>query len=697
MSYQVTYTESNNPAKPAITVADGSLNNQTSLTFVGQGYNGFAPEVAKDFLHLLENFSNSTAPSHPVEGQLWYDNTNNVLNVYDGTTWSPSGSLRKALSAPSNAVAGDLWTNTLTSQLYVYSGSNWLLVGPQFSAGTQTGPIVDEIVDINNVTHNVVSFYANNYLVGIISKESFVPKASISGFTTINEGFNLSSVDANNSTAPTRFWGTATSADALLIGNKAISASNFLRGDQPSTANYPISVKSDAGINVGSTLSFNIGVNGNSTVLSSNSNGNSVDFKLNSGGTLNTVLHLAADSKVGIGTNNTSPASTLDVAGLITSSLGLNVTGTTDSSSLGTGSIKTAGGLSVALKTNFGGDVNLNGKLYLTTASGTSAIIPTVTSQYDIGSSANSFRNVYANTFVGSFNGNVTGALTGVVHGSADKLTSATRFYLSGDISSQTLSFDGQGDDPMNFVTTISTNFITGKTAATDSASTDEFLVYRPGTGSVLKMSKDIFLNHVATVPTGSMMPYAGITPPPGYLWCDGSEVEVAKYPALYRVLGNTYKAIALLQGLNTFGLPDLRGRFPLGRDNMNNNISVPYKDGSGTLVTTISSVANRVTDITADTLGTGSGHEATSLTVANIPDHKHNLNSGAAQYYAGGVPGAGADAGAIPGLGLPSSSTGSGLPNSGSVISGTPLGTPFNTMNPYATINYIIFTGVIL
>ena len=50
MTYQVTYTESNNPAKPAIIVQDQSLNNQTSLTFVGQNYNGYAPIVANDFL-----------------------------------------------------------------------------------------------------------------------------------------------------------------------------------------------------------------------------------------------------------------------------------------------------------------------------------------------------------------------------------------------------------------------------------------------------------------------------------------------------------------------------------------------------------------------------------------------------------------------------------------------------------------------
>jgi microcystin-dependent protein len=117
----------------------------------------------------------------------------------------------------------------------------------------------------------------------------------------------------------------------------------------------------------------------------------------------------------------------------------------------------------------------------------------------------------------------------------------------------------------------------------------------------------------------------------------------------------------------------------------------VPVPAGGGS--------ANRVTDIVADTLGAGTGNsgsrEYITLDITNVPDHKHNLNSGNAQYYASGLPGAGTDSAADPGLGMPDSSTGSGLRNSGNMIS-SQTGQPFNAMNPYLTTNYIIFTGVI-
>ena len=164
MTYQVTHTDSTNPLKPPYKVQDGTLNNDTSLQFVGRGYTGFAPIVANDFLHLLENFAYSSPPNNPIEGQIWYDNSSgvNLLKVYDGTNWNEAGSIKKAATAPevSNSVQGDVWVNTATSQLYLFSGSSWLLVGPQFSEGLKTGPVVEIYVDTSNISHSVLSFYA---------------------------------------------------------------------------------------------------------------------------------------------------------------------------------------------------------------------------------------------------------------------------------------------------------------------------------------------------------------------------------------------------------------------------------------------------------------------------------------------------------------------------------------------------------
>ena len=740
MTYQVQFTDSTNPNKPPITVADGTVNtSSTSLGFVGQGYPGYGPIIADDLLHLLENFAAPTSPPNPVQGQLWYDTSTNILKVYDSTSWTTAGSLKKSTSAPAvaNSIAGDLWANTTTSQLYLFTGSNWVLVGPQFSAGTQTGPTVEAIIDTNNLSHNVITMYANNNRIAIISKEKFIPKSAIAGFSIVNEGINLSTIDASSTTSPTKFWGVAEKADSLLINGSAVSSSNFLRSDVSSTTNYSLNVRTDSGIVIGSNLGFTVDIENGSPTLKSTNSGASVNVTLTDvSGVLTTVLHVDASGKVGIGTNNVAPRSTLDVSGLITADTGLHIIGTTDAAyttgtlfTTATGSIVTQGGMTVAKKSVFGDDITSYGQYninyvdntntpiaaavllpgYSTDSNeATTLNIPLVSAgQYDIGSATRPFRNLYGSNFVGNFSGTFTGTLEGSASGSAAALQSSTVFSLAGDVSSNSISFNGQTETGTAvFNTTINPSFITTnsdgtpRTVATDSFVTDTLLVYRTNVGLV-QMPKSTLLQHVPVLPIGSILPFAGTVVPTGYLLCDGGEVLISTYSQLYSVIGYSYKNPAYLLGAGTFAVPDLRGRFPLGADNMNNNITVPSSDGSGTQISTTkdingnhSLVAHRVNDITASNIGSGNVAATgyVSLTSSNLPDHSHTLNDGNAQYYAVSAPGSASDPNAIFGYGLVAGSTGSGLPNSGPVQGATNIAV--NVMNPYQTINYIIFTG---
>ena len=121
MAYTVNKT--NSSASPnAYTVQDSVLNTQTDLSFIGKGYAGYGETVAENFLHLLENFANTSAPTKPITGQLWYDTTNAKLKVYDGTFKPTSGAVY-ASAEPSGQNAGDLWVDADTGQLYFYNGS----------------------------------------------------------------------------------------------------------------------------------------------------------------------------------------------------------------------------------------------------------------------------------------------------------------------------------------------------------------------------------------------------------------------------------------------------------------------------------------------------------------------------------------------------------------------------------------------
>ena len=716
MTYQVKFTETNNPSKPPLLVTDQTINNETSIQFPGKSYPSYAPVLAESFLHLLENFASPNAPGsqlgqgQPVQGQLWYDTTENLnlLKIFDGTNWVPAGSIKKAATAPEvyNSTIGDIWVNITTHQMYIFSGSNWVLVGPQYSSGIKTGPLTEQIVDVSDLNHNVTTIYSSDERVIIISAEQFIPKITIPGFSVIYRGININSTSTSDAI---KLWGTASQAESLLVNGSSVSSSNFIRTDAITPSSVQLYVRANGGITIGSNLGFNIGTDANNAIFYSKTSGNNIAFNLTNSSSVNTVLYLDSNSKVGIGQNNTAPQEALDVSGNTLISGTLNISGVQDSTGIttnDTASIFTNGGLSVVKKTNFGGAVYTNDRIYLglssnvvadSTGYGYSTIIPSIDSTYDLGSSSKKFRNIYANSFIGDFSGTFNGTFSGSV--TATKLASSTAFSLTGDISSNVINFDGQSTGGTAiFQTTISQTFYTSKEQTNSSAASDQLLIYRAGTGinsGLKRVSKASFLGNVATIPVGTILPFAGSVIPTGYLLCDGSEILISQYSELYSIIGYSYKPSILLQGNASFALPDFRGRFPLGRDNMDNGLTIPSKDNQNINIDAGGGSSNRVTDVVADTLGAGTGNEYKTIDVSNLPDHKHSLNSGDKQYYAVSAPGSGTDPNAPLGYSVSANQNVSWLPNSGNVISNT-IGTPISVMNPYLTINYIIFTGVL-
>lgn len=64
-------------------------------------------------------------------------------------------------------------------------------------------------------------------------------------------------------------------------------------------------------------------------------------------------------------------------------------------------------------------------------------------------------------------------------------------------------------------------------------------------------------------VPAGAMFPWPSDTPPASYLLCDGTAVSRVLYAALFAAIGVTFGSG---DGVSTFHVPDLRGRFPIGK-----------------------------------------------------------------------------------------------------------------------------------
>jgi len=305
MSYTINLTNGNVFA----TIPDGTINTQSSQTLVGKNYAGYGQFLDDNFIHLLENGANTTAPRAPLTGQLWFNTTTGVLQVYNGVAFKSLGGSQAAATAPTNNAIGDLWYDTTNAQLKVYTGTTWLLVGPIYNADTGvTGAIPTTIIDNASVpqSHVVIELYVNNDIVGIVSKDAaFIPSPSISGFTTVRPGITLATLVGAQ--VPL-FQGTATSATQL----NGLTSSAFMRADTNTSTTGTLAIQNAGGLTLGASNDFNISVANTAVSLTNFDTNGNVLFRANVGGVLTTCLSI--NGATGVVSGNQINANYADVA-----------------------------------------------------------------------------------------------------------------------------------------------------------------------------------------------------------------------------------------------------------------------------------------------------------------------------------------------------------------------------------------------
>ena len=399
------------------TIADGTINTSSSMILVGKNYAGYGEFLDENFIHLLENGANTTAPGAPLTGQLWWDKTNNVMKVYNGTTFKVISASTASASAPSSNVAGDLWFDTTNQQLKVYNGTAWILVGPSSTSGQGTsGAIVTTITDNVSVDHVVIQLYVQNSIVGIISKDAtFTPVPAISGFTTISPGIQLSTTVAS-----VLFRGTATDSQLL----NSLSSSQFLRSDQNDTTSGTLAILNDSGLTVGVDQDAKVSVNTatSEVTLQNQTQDANISIKVNDGGVSTTAIFVNGSTSV------VSIPTTLSVTGNVTGG-NLITSGTFQSSSISStgnvtgGNLITGGTLTVTGNANVGniGATSIVGTL-------TTAAQPSITSL-----GALSSLGVAGNaTVAGSLSVNTNGGAIGIVNGAGNgvgNIGSSTTYF----------------------------------------------------------------------------------------------------------------------------------------------------------------------------------------------------------------------------------------------------------------------------
>lgn len=95
----------------------------------------------------------------------------------------------------------------------------------------------------------------------------------------------------------------------------------------------------------------------------------------------------------------------------------------------------------------------------------------------------------------------------------------------------------------------------------------------------------------------GMIVPYAGSTPPTGWLIANGNAISRVTYNRLFSICGTMY---GVGNGSTTFNLPNLTGRIPVGLDSSQTEF---------------------------DSIGEKGGEKTHTLTTSQIPSHTHTQN----------------------------------------------------------------------
>jgi hypothetical protein len=291
------------------TIADGTINTSSAMILVGKNYAGYGEFLDENFIHLLENGSNTTAPASPLTGQLWWDKTNNLLKVYNGSIFKTISAATSSASQPSSNVTGDLWYDTTNQQLKVYTGASFLVVGPGYSQAQGTSGAIPETI-LNNVgaTRYITSLYVNNVRVAIVyDGASFTPEAALlAAFPTIYPGVTLSS-----SVSGAVFAGSATNSQLL----DSLDSSQFMRSDTNTSTTGVLRVQTNTGLFVGSANVFNVNTTTTDANIKSNISGGNLIIQANVSGTTYTVATAyGANGVFAIG-NAATVGTTLGVTG----------------------------------------------------------------------------------------------------------------------------------------------------------------------------------------------------------------------------------------------------------------------------------------------------------------------------------------------------------------------------------------------
>jgi microcystin-dependent protein len=236
MSYKITLTN----GTTLFQLADGVVDTaNTSISLIGKNSVNFGEAQNNDFVHMLEHFANSTAPPHPLTGQLWYNTANNSLSIYSVGLWEPLAVVTYSASTPPSARLANLWFDTTVNQLKIHDGTTFNTLGPEAVAGfAKTRMASESVKDVSGAEHAVIKCTLDGTVIAVLSSDDFDVSYdnTISGIPhvfsgiTMNPGYSLKGYASTSSQSNSLLGSNSTnyrSASISALANSIVERDSF--------------------------------------------------------------------------------------------------------------------------------------------------------------------------------------------------------------------------------------------------------------------------------------------------------------------------------------------------------------------------------------------------------------------------------------------------------------------------------------
>jgi hypothetical protein len=174
------------------TIADGTINtSSTSLGLPGRNYAGYGQSLDTNFVHVTENFADSTPPANPLRGQIWYDTSDSTLKVCptDGESNSLAWLSLTSTASGGNTTFGSVnITGNATANNFTATNE---VTANAFTAGYLTISANATIADANITTANIGTLTTTAITTG-----SATTPGTLTGVWTVtgNTGANASAI-----------------------------------------------------------------------------------------------------------------------------------------------------------------------------------------------------------------------------------------------------------------------------------------------------------------------------------------------------------------------------------------------------------------------------------------------------------------------------------------------------------------------